>query len=249
MAHDVVIFRGDAACRALLRLLRDIQQNANAHQSHEQRRSSVGNEGQRNSFGRHQAENDADVNESLQHDHAGDSHGQKAAEVILRAQRSAGSAPQKDRKQKDDSQRSDQSQFFGGYRKDKIRVRLRKIEQFLFPFHQAESGYAAGCDRNQRLNNVEAEPFWVGVGIEKGKDAVPSIRHMKDEEIKRQQRGREGVSKVAQADAGDEQDTRGNAGTGNGGTEVGLKNNQSEKDRGGYNGRDQRIAPVVHGLG
>ena len=72
---------------------------------------------------------------------------------------------------------------------------------------------------------------------------------MKDQEIKRQQSGREGVSEIAQADTGDEQDASGNARAGDSGTEVGLKNNQSEKNYGGHDGGDQRVTPVVDRFG
>src|SRR5882762_5287391 len=190
----------------LLRLLRDIQQHANAHQSHEQRRSAVGNERQRNAFRRHQPQHDADVDESLQHDHAGDSDRQEASKVILSAQRRARPAPEKNRKKDDDGKRPHQPQFFSGDGKNKIRMWFGKIKQLLLPFHQAQSGNAAGRNRNQRLNNMETKPLRVSVRIQKRQYAIFPVGDLKDQKIKRQERSREGISKIAQANAGDEQD-------------------------------------------
>src|SRR5260370_119465 len=99
-----------------------------------------------------------------------------------------------------DGDLSDQSQLFRGDGENEIRVRLGKIKQFLFPFHQTESGHTARRDCDQRLDNVEAKPLRVGVGIQESQDAVFPVRHVKDQEIKRQQRGRERVSEVAQED-------------------------------------------------
>src|ERR1019366_4586430 len=226
--------------------LSDIQQHADAHQGHEQRRPSIGNKRQRNSLGRHQPQHHADIDESLEHDHGGDSDGEKAPEAILRAQRRASSAPEEDRKQDDDTERSDQPQLFGGNRKNKIGVRLGKIKQFLLPFHQPEPGHAARRDRNQRLNDVEAKSLRVGVRIQEGQNAIFSVRHVKDQEIERQQRSRKSVSKIAQPDSGDEQDASRNARASDGGAEVRLKTNQPQKNRGGRDGGDQRIAPIVH---
>ena len=72
---------------------------------------------------------------------------------------------------------------------------------------------------------------------------------MKDQEIKRRERGHESVSEVAQADTGDEQHASGNARAGDGGAEIGLKNNQSEKNRSGHDRGNQRIPPVVDSRG
>src|ERR1035437_80202 len=230
----------------LLRLLRDIQQHPDAHQGHEQRRPSIGNKRQRNPLGRHQPQHDADVDESLQDDHGGDSDGEKASEAILSAQRRTSSAPEENRKQDDDRKRSHQPQLFGGDGKNEIRVRLGKIKQFLLPFHQAEPGHAASRNGNERLNNVEAKSLRIGVRIQEGQDAVFSVRHVKDQEIERQQRGRERVSKIAQPDSSDEQDANRNARASDGGAEVRLKNNQPKKNCGGRDGGDQRIAPIAH---
>src|SRR5271163_2147218 len=155
----------DGQAPSLLGLLRDIQQHPDAHQRHKQRRSPIGNKGQRNALRRHQPENYADVDERLEHDHAGNPHGQKTPEVILCAQSRARSPPQKNCKKNDDRQRSDQSQFLRRHRENKIRMRLRKIKEFLLSFHQSESSYSSSSHRNQRLNNVEAKSLWIGVWI------------------------------------------------------------------------------------
>src|ERR1700730_7381227 len=71
---------------------------------------------------------------------------------------------------------------------------------------------------------------------------------MKNQKIKRQERARERVPEVTQSNAGDEQNASRNARAGDGGAKVGLKNNQPEKRHSGHNRRNQRIAPVVHGV-
>ena len=58
-----------------LRLLGDVQQHAHTGQRHEQRRSAVGNERERYTLCRHHAEDDAYVDQCLEHDHAGDPNG------------------------------------------------------------------------------------------------------------------------------------------------------------------------------
>ena len=73
--------------------------------------------------------------------------------------------------------------------------------------------------------------------------------HVKDQEIERQQRRREGVSEIAQAHAGDIQDAGGDSGAGDGGTEIGLQHDQSEKHQHGRGRGQQRVAHVVHRLG
>ena len=109
-------------------------------------------------------------------------------------------------------------------------MRFGKIKQFLLPFHQSEPGHAAGRDRNQRLNNVEAEPLGISIRIQKRQDAVFPVRHMKDQEIERQERGSKRISEVRQANAGDEQNATRNARASDRRAEVRLKNNQPEKN-------------------
>ena len=69
-----------------LGLLADVQQHADAGQHHEQARSAIGDERQRDAFGRQQRQDHADVEESLDDDHGGDAHGKVAAKGIERAQ-------------------------------------------------------------------------------------------------------------------------------------------------------------------
>src|ERR1700692_507202 len=107
-------------------------------------------------------------------------------------------------------------------------MRFGKIKQFLLPFHQSKPRHAAGRDRNQRLNNVEAKSLRISVRIQKCQDAVFPVRHMKDKKIKRPTRGPDLLPELSQPDAGDERDASRNARASDGGAEVGLKNNQPE---------------------
>jgi hypothetical protein len=74
-------------------LLTDVKQNPNAGESHEDGRAAVRNERQRDTFGRHESQNYADVDEGLNHDHASDSHRKQTSERVLGAHGGADAAP------------------------------------------------------------------------------------------------------------------------------------------------------------
>ena len=85
---------------------------------------------------------------------------------------------------------------------------------------------------------MEAETFGIGVGIQEGQDAASAIGHVRDQEIESGERGGEGVSKIAQADAGYEEDAGGDSGAGDGRAQVGLEDDQAEERKGRNDGWD-----------
>src|SRR5215472_11678828 len=88
----------------------------------------------------------------------------------------------------------------------------------------------------------------VGIWIKKCQDAIPPVRHVENQEIKRQNRGRERISKITQTDSGDEQNASSDSGAGDRGPQIGLEHNETQKYGRGRGGRQQRVAPVVHRL-
>src|SRR5215831_11283449 len=230
----------------LFRLLGDVQDHADAGEGHEKRRSTVGDERQRDAFGWHHPKHNTDIDESLKHDHAGDADGEETSEGVLCAHSGARAAPEKDPEQDDDCHPADQAEFLGGYGEDEVGVRLGQIEELLLAFHQPEAGDAAGRDGDQRLDHVEAASLRVGVGIQESENAIFSIRHVEDQEVERENRSRESISEIAQANTGHEQDAGGDSGASDGGSEVGLEHDQAEKDDGRSDGREKRVAPVIN---
>src|SRR5580704_4387593 len=87
--------RACGARRSLLglRVLADVEEHAGGQEHHQQTCAAVADERQRDSFGRHQAEDYAEIDERLADDHGGDAEAEIAAEIIRRLNRGAESAP------------------------------------------------------------------------------------------------------------------------------------------------------------
>ena len=91
---------------------------------------------------------------------------------------------------RDDQQRADQSKLFADVGEDEVGVRLRQIEELLPSFHQAEAANAAGADRNQRLQDVEAGAARVGFGIDEGQHARAPPGHTEEHVVEHRRRRR-----------------------------------------------------------
>src|ERR1700678_3600895 len=126
------------------------QQDADAGQGDEQRRSPIRDEGQGDAFGGNQSEHHADVEEGLDQDGRGDAKSQKAREDVFGKAGRPQAAITESHEQGDDGQRANQSELFGDIGKDKVGVWLRQVEELLPAFHKAEPAYPAGADRDQR---------------------------------------------------------------------------------------------------
>src|ERR1700722_4593899 len=96
---------------------------------------------------------------------------------------------------------------------------------------------------------MKSKSLRIRIRIHKSKNPVPSIRNVKDQKIKRQQRCHKSVSKITQPNAGNKQNAGSNSCASDSSPKVRLKNNQSQKNQSWHNRRNQRIAPIVHGLG
>jgi hypothetical protein len=125
--------------------------------------------------------------------------------------------------QRDHKHGADQAQFLGSDGENKIGMRLGKIKKFLLTLHQAGAGHTSGTHRNQRLNNVEAGLLAVGVRIEECENAGAPKGDVKNQEIQRQQRRREGIREITHAHPGYIKDARRNRRAGNGCTQIRLQ--------------------------
>ena len=96
---------------------------------------------------------------------------------------------------------------------------------------------------------MKPKPLRVGIRIPESQNAIPPVRHMKNEEIKRQRRSQNGVSEPSQPNPRHEQHASGNPRAGDCRSKIRLKDNQPQKYHRRRDRRKQRIAPVVHGLG
>src|ERR1051325_171959 len=102
-------------------------------------------------------------------------------------------------------------------------MRLGQVEEFLLAFHQAQAGNSAGAYGNERLDDVKSALLTVRIRVHERQDAVAAPGDVEHEEIENGERGRERVSKIAQAHAGHVEDAGGDPGAGNRRTEIGLK--------------------------
>src|SRR5437879_409392 len=127
-------WNGDSSAAALVsscfrRTLRNIQENAGCQQHDQQTRSAIADERQRHPFRWHHSEHDGKINQRLAQHHRRDSQRQQPSESIRRAERSAHSSPAINHKERDNGDRPKKAQFLADNRINKIRVRLRQIEE------------------------------------------------------------------------------------------------------------------------
>src|SRR5579859_1802572 len=173
-----------ASTRELRGLLRDIQKHSGAQQHHQQTRSAVADERQRNALRGHHSEDHGEIDERLPQNHGCDSQSEQTAKGIGRREGRANSTPAVNDKKRDDEQRTDEAEFFANHGVDEIGMSLGQVEKFLFAFHQADAGEAAGTHGDERLPQLKASALGVGGGIPKGEKARHAIRSERDKEIK-----------------------------------------------------------------
>ena len=66
-------------------------------------------------------------------------------------------------------------------------MRLGKVEELLLPFHEPSAGDAAGADRDEGLNDMEAFALRVRIRIQERQNAVAAVGDMKNQKVERQQ--------------------------------------------------------------
>src|SRR5580704_3218622 len=137
------------------RLLTDIQEHAGGQQHHQHIRASVADERERDSFCRHQTQHDDEIDERLAHHHRSDAEREQPSETVGRGVGGADSPPRVDAEERDHDDGADEAEHFADHRVNKVGVRFRQIEQFLFALHKADAREASGADRDQRLQQLK----------------------------------------------------------------------------------------------
>src|SRR5437879_2338707 len=158
------------------RLLRNIQKHTGGQQHDEQARSAIADERQRDPFRRNHPKHHCEINQRLAQDHRGYSQRQQPPESVRGTERSTHPSPAINYKKRNHSHRSDKTKFLADDRINKIRVRLRQIEELLFALHQAYAREAARADGNERLKQLKSGALRIGIRVQKsGQSGLPEI--------------------------------------------------------------------------
>ena len=143
---------------------------------------------------------------------------------------------------------ADEAKLFGDVGEDEVGGGLGQVEELLHAFHVAAAGEAAGADGDERLVDVEACALRVGVGIEKDQHA---LSRQETRRAARPAAGRVAASadeQILPLHAGQNQHHGGDAGRYQRGAQVGLLDDEQDKDDGHDGGAQQRVLPVAHGV-
>src|SRR5882762_1119840 len=127
----------------------------------------------------------------------------------------------------------DKTQFLADHRTDKIRVRLREIEELLFALHQANAREAARADGNERLKQLKSSALRIGIRVqESGQSGLP-VRYLRDEQIHRGNRSGEPHCEPLPGETSNEQNGGGHDENIDRRPKVRLQQNQRDKDQNG----------------
>src|SRR5713226_2692051 len=153
--------------RGLRGPLRNIQQHTGGQQHHQQTRSAIADERQRDPFRRNHPEHHRKINQRLARDHRGYPQRQQPPESVRRTKRGTHPSPAINDKERDHDHRPDKAQFLADHRIYKIRVRLRQIKELLFALHQAHAHEATRADGNERLQQLKSGAWRIRIRVEK----------------------------------------------------------------------------------
>src|ERR1700733_4380634 len=140
-----------AFASSVSRVLADAQQHPQTNQRAHQRTAARADHRKRNALGGPHAEHHAHVDESLNDDRRRHAQREVAPEIVVRHPIQLEAAPQNDQESGQNRSATPQSQLFADHRINKIRVRLRQIQNLLFALHEAEAQRPAAANRDFRL--------------------------------------------------------------------------------------------------
>src|SRR5579871_1292734 len=226
------------------RLLRNIQEHAGGQQHHQQTRSAIADERQRDAFRRNQAEHDGEVDERLAEDHCRDAEREKTAETIRRGEGSANAAPAVDAEERDDDERADEAKFFADDGVNKISMGFGEIEKFLFALHEADAGEPAGTDRDEGLSELKACALRVAVRMQKGHQAGHAVRCADDEDCKRRNGNGGARCKPTPGKTSDKENGGGDQYDVDRGAEVRLRKDERDTNENRANGRQNVMQKI-----
>src|SRR5438445_4708691 len=105
------------------------------------------------------------MNQRLAHNHRGDAQSQQPSKTVRRTERGAHSPPAIKDKERNHDHRPDETKFLADHCINKVRVRLRQIEEFLLALHQAYARETARADSNERLQELKSCASWIGIRV------------------------------------------------------------------------------------
>src|SRR5467141_2251958 len=219
--------------RGLRSPLRNIQQHTGGQQHDQQTRSAIADERQRDPFRRHHPEHDRKINQRLAQDHRSYSQRQQPPESVRRTGRGAHPSPTINYKEGNHDHRPNKTQFLADHCINKIRVRLRQIEELLLALHQAYSREAARADGDERLKQLKSRALRIGIRVqESGQSGLP-VRYLRDEQIHHGNRSSEPHREPLPRETSNEQNGAGHNENIDRRPKVRLQQNQCDKDQTG----------------
>src|SRR6202521_1321548 len=217
----------------LCRLLRNIQKHTSGQQHDQQTRSAIADEGQRDSFRRNHAKHHREIHQRLAQDHRGYSQRQQSPESVRRTERRAHPSQAINDKERNHDHRPDETQFLADHRIDKIRVRLRQIEELLFALHQANARETAGADGDERLQQLKSSALRIGIRVQESRQSGLPVRYLGDEQIHHGNRSREPHREPLPRETSNEKNGGGHNENIDRRPKVRLQQNQCDKDQNG----------------
>src|ERR1019366_1221697 len=246
-------------------MFRNIEKDAERGQRHKKRTAAKADHGQRNAFGRHHAEHDADVEEGLDDQHGGDSERQVTAEFIGDQHSGADAAPENDHEAEQYGDRPEQAEFFADDGVDGVGVGFGQVEQFLAALHQADAHGATRSDGYLRLLGLVVRVFRgdgffhaaanpaalvelvdrLETGVDIADDADEAVRLRRNEDAPAQDADQAGNQDVAAFETGDDEDDSGGGAEDDGGPEIGQS--YGDGDEADSENRGQECVAAVDG--
>src|SRR2546422_5555743 len=110
--------------------------------------------------------------------HRGDSQRQQPPESVGGAERSAHPPPAINDEERNHDHRPDKTEFLADHCINKVRMRLRQIEELLFALHQAYARETARADSNERLQELKSCALWIGIRVQKSHQSGLPVRHV-----------------------------------------------------------------------
>src|SRR5256884_272885 len=215
------------------RLLRNIQKHTGGQQHDQQTRSPIAYERQRYPFRRHHPEHDRKINQRLAQAHRVYPQRQHPPEPVGGTERSTHPSPAINYKKRNHDHRSDKTKFLADDRINKIRVRLRQIEELLFALHQAYAREATRADGNERLKQLKSGALRIGIRVQKSGQSGLPVGYLRDEQIHHGNRSREPHREPPPRETSNEQNGSGHNENIDGRPKVRLQQNQGGKNQNG----------------
>src|ERR1035438_1984977 len=104
-----------------------IHEDSQQRESAQQGTAAIADHGERNAFGRHHAQDDADIDQALDHHHHGRAESQVASEIVAHAHSGAQAAPENHAEAGEQADATDQAQLFAHHSVNKIGMSFGEV--------------------------------------------------------------------------------------------------------------------------